>query len=108
MTVFYRENGSVPITLDYAFGTSQVFMLLTSCLLNPIVFFFHFQNRKKTTSLLLYLLALSDFLSLLIGLPFAIANFFKAKRDFIAPPTPFLFILTILQVDTELVFSKLK
>jgi len=98
MTVFYRENGTNSVTLDYVFGCSQCLMLITSCLLNPIVFVYHFRNRKKTTSLLLFFLAVSDFLSLITGLPAAIYHFLKPERDFIAPPTILTFVLTILQL----------
>ena len=96
--MFYRENGTDSVTLDYVFGCSQCLMLVTSCILNPIVFIYHFRNRKKTTSLLLFFLAVSDFLSLITGLPAAIYHFLKPERDFIAPPTVITFILTILQL----------
>ncbi|KAL5261434.1 hypothetical protein ACHWQZ_G007214 [Mnemiopsis leidyi] len=98
MTVFYRENGTDSVTLDYVFGCSQCIMLATSCLLNPIIFVYHFRNRKKTTSLLLFFLAVSDFLSLITGLPAAIYHFLRPERDFIAPPTVITFVLTILQL----------
>ena len=88
MTIFYRPeslNGTLPVGFDYVLGSSQLLMLLVSSLLNPVVFVFHWRNRKKTTSLLLFLLAFSDFISLLLGIPYSIYNFFRPSPDLIQP-----------------------
>ena len=98
MTVFYIANGTIPRSLDYGFGTCQCLMFLLSSLLNPIVFFFHLRTRKKSTSLLLVLLALSDFVSILIGVPGSVYNFFRRERDRVAPPTLLMLALTIGQL----------
>ena len=98
MAVFYIVNGTVPRSLDYGFGASQCLMFVISSLLNPFVFFFHFRSRKKSTSLLIALLALSDFVSIIIGVPGAVYNFFRSGQDLVAPPTPLIYVLTIAQL----------
>ena len=98
MTIFHRNGTSVPHIVDIGFGVSQCLMLIVSCILNPVVFYFHFCNKRKTTSLLLAFLAASDFLSLLFGLPLAIYNFLKSQPDLVATPTPSDYLITVIQL----------
>ena len=103
MTVFAREGnitdgtGKIPASVDYLFGTSQLLIFLCSCLLNPIVFSYHFKKRKKTTSLLLFLLSVSDFTSLLTALP-SIYHFYRKERDEVRPSSWHEMAFTIIQL----------
>eukprot|EP00116_Pleurobrachia_bachei_P006221 sb/3466483/ len=99
MTVFAKNTTTeyIPVYVDYLFGTSQFLIFLCSCFLNPIVFSYHFTKRKKTTSLLLFLLSVSDFTTLITAIP-SIYHFFKAARDEVVPANWFNMSFTVIQL----------
>ena len=60
--------------LDHVFVVLSIILLITSCVCNPIVFWFHRRIKQNTPAVLFQILTANDFLTCLLMVPAMVYN----------------------------------